>query len=279
MRLALPCLALTLAVAACGGSDAPPMEEAAAPVAPPVVTFGSSDFAFTGPDTLAPGFTEVRFTNDGPSEHHMIVARLAPGKTMDDVMAAFEADETTVPEWMTFVGLANSVRTGGSTGSIVDLQPGTHVAFCFIPAEDGVAHFAKGMTKVFEVAGTPTGAAAPVAAAEIRMHDFGYALPTLTAGTHVFHVVNDGPQLHEAQVVRLDEGKTMADLLATLAPGYTGPEAATTIGGSGALSPGADNYWPVTLEPGTYVVLCFVPDATGAPHFMQGMAQEITVTS
>jgi hypothetical protein len=244
-----------------------------------VVTFGSTDFAFSGPDTIAPGFTEVRFTNDGPSEHHMIVARLAPGTTMEDVMAAFEADQDGIPDFMTFVGTANSIMPGGTTGSIVDLQPGTHVAFCFIPTDDGTPHFAKGMSKVFEVAGTPTGAPAPAAVAEIRMHDFGFTLPTLTAGTHVFHMVNDGPQLHEAQLTRLDEGKTLADFLATLAPGSTLPDVGAPVGGSGALSPGTDNYWPVTLEPGTYVMICFVPDATGTPHFVQGMAQEFTVTS
>lgn len=279
MRLVLPCLALSLAVAACDGSDAPSMDEAAAAVAPPVVTFHGTDFAFSGPDTLAPGYTEIRFVNDGPSEHHMIVARLEAGKTMADIMAAFEADPNGIPVWMTFVGLANSVRTGGSTGSISDLKPGTHVAFCFIPSEDGAPHFVKGMAKVFEVAGEPTGAAAPEAVAEIRLKDFSFTVPTLTAGTHVFHIVNDGPELHEAQMIKLDEGQTLADFMATQVPGYTGEHVGHSIGGSGALSAGEDNYWPVTLEPGNYVLICFVPDAAGAPHFVQGMAQEVTVTN
>ncbi len=32
-----------------------------------------------------------------------------------------------------------------------------------------------------------------------------------------------------------------------------------------------------TLRPGTYLFLCWVPDATGRPHFRHGMWRTVTV--
>ena len=43
----------------------------------------------------------------------------------------------------------------------------------------------------------------PTADAEIRLSDFAFTSGDIAAGTHTFHVVNDGPQIHEIQLVRL----------------------------------------------------------------------------
>jgi len=44
------------------------------------------------------------------------------------------------------------------------------------------------------------------------------------------------------------------------------------------LSMGKTGWIPVTLEAGTYVLLCFVPDIeSGMPHAYHGMYQVITV--
>jgi hypothetical protein len=119
-----------------------------------------------------------------------------------------------------------------------------------------------------------------VAVAEIRLSDFTYALPALTAGTHTFKVVNAGPQPHEAQLIRLNDGVTMEQYLAAMAPGATAPPPGTDLGGSGAISQGIDNWWTVTLAPGNYLVVCFVPDpADGKPHVMKGMVQQFTVAA
>jgi hypothetical protein len=52
------------------------------------------------------------------------------------------------------------------------------------------------------------------------------------------------------------------------------------IGGPGAYSRGLEGYWTVTLTPGNYVLLCFVPDpADGKPHLMKGMVREFTISA
>jgi len=44
------------------------------------------------------------------------------------------------------------------------------------------------------------------------------------------------------------------------------------------LSMGKTGWVPVTLEPGTYIVVCFVPDIeSGMPHAFEGMYEVLTV--
>jgi hypothetical protein len=267
-------LAAALVLAACApAEEAPPP-----PVEPQQATIVASEFAFAGPDTLAPGVTAVTFRNDGAQEHHMILARLADGKTAADLQAFMASSETGIPDWLSFHGAAGGLRTGGSSTAIIDLPAGNYLLLCFIAdPTDGVPHIAKGMIRELVVAGEPVGAPAPVADATIRMHDFGFDNDTLAAGSHVLHVVNDGPSVHEVDLVRLDDGATMEEFMAAMAPGAAGPPPGTPMGGTGALSAGLANWWPVDLAPGTYLFICWVPNEEGVPHAMLGMVKQVVV--
>ncbi|MDX2260863.1 MAG: hypothetical protein SFU84_04100 [Gemmatimonadales bacterium] len=273
-------LPVLFVMAACAKTaDAPP--EPTAPPAPQVATFTATDFAFSGPDTIAPGMTEIRMVNTGAQEHHLILGRLDDGKTAADVMEALAKDPNAEPAWLSWRGGAGSVLAGDSSASVSDLAPGRYVAFCFIPdPTDGMKpHVMKGMMKEIIVAGTPNTAAAPAVSGEIHLSEFAFSPTTLTAGTHTFKIVNDGKQTHEIAITRLDEGATAESFLAAFAPGAKGPPPGKPMGGNGAISPGQSNYWTVTLTPGTYLLVCFVPDpADGTPHVMKGMIQTIVVS-
>ena len=263
-----------LVLAACAKKDAPPPP----PPAPQDVTFTATNFAFTGPDSIAPGVTAIRLVNNGTQDHHMILGKLAEGKTMGDLMTFLQANPSAAPDFLTWHGSAGGIAPQGTNTSIADLAPGRYVAICFLPdPADGRMHATKGMMKEFVVAGTRGAAAVPTTTLEARTSDFKFVLPALTAGTHTIHYVNDGPAIHEIQLVRLNEGATLETFMAAMAPGATAPPPGVFVGGPGALSPGGDNYWTVTLEPGRYMAVCFVPDSTGTPHAMKGMVQELTI--
>ncbi|MDH4348645.1 MAG: hypothetical protein OEW17_07545 [Gemmatimonadota bacterium] len=265
---------LLMGLAACA-----PKSEPAPPAALQEVTFTATEFAFTGPDSIAPGFTKFTMVNQGAQDHHLIVGRFGDGQTLEAVMAFMKENPTAEPPGVTWHGGANAVAAGGSAGSIVDLAAGRYLAICFMPdPADGAPHLMKGMLKEFVVAGTRGTAVAPESHGEVRLKDFGFTLPPLSAGTHTFHVVNDGPQTHEIQLVRLNDGATAKEFLAALATGAKGPPPGVMMGGPGAYSAGGDGYWPVTLSPGNYVAICFVPDpGSGAPHVMMGMMQEFAI--
>src|SRR6478736_314045 len=71
--------------------------------------------------------------------------------------------------------------------------------------------------------------------AVVHGKDFSFDAPdSVTAGWTTFHFVNDGPGLHHAQLVRLDSGKTVADLEAALKTPGQPPRWIVEVGGPNA---------------------------------------------
>ena len=92
---------------------------------------------------------------------------------------------------------------------------------------------------------------------------------------------------HEAQIVKLKDGKTIQDVLADMKSGGEEAAAADVDGnpddmsyGTPALLYGHQKTEVVsdTLEPGTYGVVCFLPGPDGQPHVAMGMAAQFTVS-
>jgi len=111
--------------------------------------------------------------------------------------------------------------------------------------------------------------------------DFAFQAPdSVPAGLAMIHLVNKGPSVHHLQLVQLDSGKTLADLMTALKNPGPPPAWMHDVGGPNATAPtGVDTSVAyATLTAGTYAMLCFVPDTLGRPHFMLGMARALTVT-
>lgn len=101
------------------------------------------------------------------------------------------------------------------------------------------------------------------------------------AGMTTFTLANSGKAIHHAQLIKLDSGKTMDDLMAGMKaarPGTPPPGWVIAAGGANAVAPGNSASLTLNLEPGNYVLACFIPDAKGVPHFMHGMVKTLTVT-
>lgn len=253
----------------------------AAPSAPPrVVTAVATDYHLQLPATLAAGPTWLRLTNKGKEPHQLYLVKLEDGKTPADLVAALKAGGPP-PTWAVDAGGANGVDPGQtSTTTVVDLRPGEYAALCVIPSPGGTPHVMKGMITQLHVtearhARTRT---MPHADDSIRLVDYRYqpASP-LKAGHHVLLVRNDGQQSHELELVRLEPGKSVGDL-EKWAEKMAGPPPAHFLGGVSPIAPGQSNELVVDLTPGHYAFLCFLPDARdGKPHFVHGMAQELTV--
>lgn len=63
----------------------------------------------------------------------------------------------------------------------------------------------------------------------------------------------------------------------TLRTPAPGPPPFTPVGGVQAILPGVSQTGTVNLDAGTYVLICFIPNAEGVPHFALGMVRELTV--
>ena len=251
-------------------------EEPAAP-ALPTITLVANDYSVSAPDTVAAGAITLRMVNQGKEFHHIWVARLQSGKTVDDLLAALKVPGP-LPGWVRDMGGPNAPAPGGESNATVSLSVGSYVVACLIPGPDGVPHIMKGMVRPLTVVQRGRPAPDPVGDVTMTLHDFSFTLSArLTAGTHLVEVRNNGAQTHEIELVRLLPGKTAQEALAWVhKPEGTPP--GVPLGGVAPLARGGVNWFEADLEAGKYALICFLPDATdGRPHFAHGMVQEIEV--
>lgn len=249
------------------------------PVAIPTLRIVAVDYGFQVPTEVPSGAIRLQLVNQGHELHHAQLMRLTQGKTLADV-AALRPDGPP-PDWMVPVGGPGAVDPGDSSSVLQNLPAGNYAVFCFIPSlSDHRQHVMKGMVAGFRVTErSGVQPALPKADLTVRMLDFGYAPSApILAGKRVIRVVNDGPQLHEMVLARIPAGKTAADLLAWNPDVATEPPPAHYLGGTVALAPGGEALVEADLEPGNYVLICYIPDAKdGKPHVAHGMVLPFSV--
>lgn len=116
-------------------------------------------------------------------------------------------------------------------------------------------------------------------AVTITATDFAFQLPAqIPAGVVSFKLVSRGKELHHAVVIRLDQGKTVSDMRDALKQPGPPPPWAHTVGGPNPSDPGGISEATLTLAPGRYAVVCFIPSPGGPPHFAKGMIAGFEVT-
>ncbi|HET7552990.1 MAG TPA: hypothetical protein VFK04_16975 [Gemmatimonadaceae bacterium] len=280
----LPAALIGLALMACNKSDASektqPVDSSTAVAGANTVDITATEFAFQAPDTIHAGLTTFRLVDTGKQLHHAQLVRLDDGKTIADLESAMKKGGPP-PSWMVFAGGPNAPRPGGGVSvATQELEPGNYAIICIIPGPDHLPHIMKGMMHpltVVPAVGVP--AQEPAADVVVHMKEYGYQLSTpITAGAHRLRVENDGSQPHELELVRLADGKSLVDFEKWV-DSQQGPPPGEPLGGVATMAPGEDAFFSSDFTPGKYALICFVPDPSdGKPHFVHGMAKEITVS-
>jgi hypothetical protein len=123
------------------------LEEAAVPVI-------MADYLFSMPLEIEAGVQTWYIENGGEQWHEMSIARVEPGTTVDQIMAAFMAEESgeqpeiVVEETFFFA----PVSAGEYVQFELELEPGTYFVVCFLPSfEDGQPHIMHGMYQFITV--------------------------------------------------------------------------------------------------------------------------------
>jgi uncharacterized cupredoxin-like copper-binding protein len=256
--------------------------QAAAPKELPQATFVGTEYAFEGPESLAGGWTQVTLDNQGELAHDLILVRLLEGKTAEDMMAMLASEEAAPPAWIDVRG-GTSAGPGESKTFVSELVPGDYVMFSFGSAEGAPPDAAQGMISpltVTEPAAEVDESLLPEATGTLSLVDFQFVVDGLKSGEQTVRISNDGTELHEALVWKLSEGATMEDFMGFLQSQEppSGPPPAEMVS-SLFLSPGNATYATMNLDPGKYVLVCFLPSEKNdmTPHFALGMVQEVTV--
>ncbi|HVM52288.1 MAG TPA: hypothetical protein VM262_03745 [Acidimicrobiales bacterium] len=297
-RLLLVVLLLLTAVAACGKGDVKPASsgdpttttEAAEPATTTTEPAGeaavvevdvtATDFAYAidGGGTFPAGEVAITLTNDGAEEHQVTVVQFREGYGFADLEPLAE-DPSRLGEVLATFGGPNGVAPGDTYTATQALEPGEYLFVCFIPSpEDGEPHALKGMVAPVTVE-EAEGPSEP-AEADLRLalseYEFGLGDDALLESGR-YEVVNRGQQYHEVVLYAPAEGSTAQDVIdffTSEAP-PAGPPPFVPAGGTAPFDPGGRVV--IDIDQGTYVAICFLPDAAdGAPHFTKGMVTIIT---
>lgn len=137
-----------------------------------------------------------------------------------------------------------------------------------------------------------TGASTMVASATaagqmlvIKAVDYAFqTMSSIPGGLTTIQLQNQGKELHEAQLGRLNEGVTYDQFVAAVKSdlannGSTSNDMATPVGGPNAVVAGSTCEVIQDLKAGPYVFVCLIPNAMGVPHAALGMISPLTVTA
>jgi hypothetical protein len=226
--------------------------------------------------------------------------QLPEGVTLDDVMAFFEEAETSgdfsLPDYffdIVFNGGPNTF-VGETSGAVLDLPPGEWIVnvYTYNPETDESIDTPVTVT----VTGEMPELDAPMADVTIEMVDMDFVVPdSFSTGPQVWQVTSSGMQIHHLILSRVPDGTT-EDQVIELAGSFMAPPASPEAEASPVLQPaslsfedveevfytlpfsqGQYNLYEVDLEPGTYAMICFLPDPEGTPHVLLGMVEIIIV--
>jgi uncharacterized cupredoxin-like copper-binding protein len=100
----------------------------------------------------------------------------------------------------------------------------------------------------------------------------------LRAGQTTIRLRNKGKEPHQLQFLKLEDGKTAADLAAALKSGGTVPSWAKHLGGPNGVGAGKVSEATLYLEPGSYVIICSIPGKRHQSHAALGMQKALQVT-
>ena len=113
----------------------------------------------------------------------------------------------------------------------------------------------------------------------VTANDFSFEAPgQIPAGAVTVRLVNNGKELHHAQMIRIEDGKTMDDFAKALKNPGPPPSWVKFVGGPNAVAPGKETHATSVLTPGLYAYLCFVPSPDRVIHASKGMVRPFEVT-
>ena len=199
------------------------------------------------------------------------------------------AGEEGPPEWYYQTKMAGGTGAfpGQTAQAIVDLTPGEWIAW----ADDPEAPQAPvGLTVTGEAGATPEAAEEPAADVTVTMFEYDFTVAGAFApGPQTIKVANVGAQPHFMLLQRSPGPITEEQIQQLLDLAMTGgtpapdadlpnPDEFVPAAIMEIMSSGTTAWLAANLEPGYYILICFVPDIeSGIPHAFEGMYEVVAV--
>jgi plastocyanin len=111
---------------------------------------------------------------------------------------------------------------------------------------------------------------------EVTAREYSFDMPdSVKAGRTSFVLSNKGQEAHVMAIVKLKEGAILDQVLQS---DDEAQDLVETEWSSDIAASGEEEALTFDVTPGTYGVVCFIPNAQGQPHVMLGMHKEFTVS-
>lgn len=241
----------------------------------PQVTIEATLDEYTMSGPIPEGVVTIIVQNNADEAIETTVMSLNEGVTHDDFTQALSQGPQ---EFLLLSSIKGSIlaEPGASAEAILDFSPGDHL----LMNETNVSM--TGITPFTVADGDGDGAAPPQGDVEVGLVDFAFNVPPeITAGPQLWHVQNLSQETpHELLLARLDDDLP-ARAVNEILLGKRDMEGVTEIPFVVRGVSQGEQFWVTyDLEPGTYALVCFLPDifGSGAPHAHLGMRQIILVT-
>jgi hypothetical protein len=252
------------------------------------------------PTELEAGRYHVVLENQSDKDVDLEVAQLPEGMTLEEVDAAFDEAEAAAPPFVLPDFFFEMVWNGGlgavageTKGFVLDLTPGEWTVI--LRAYESESEEGTDLPVTVTVTGEMAEIEDPTGHVEIELVDMDFVVPDrLEAGPQVWHVTNNGLQVHHIVLSRIPEGTT-EDQVIELVSSFFAPPATPGAAATPVIEPGLAmedvedvfytpplsreqvNLYELDLEPGTYAMVCYMPDPSGTAHVMLGMVEIVTV--
>ena len=259
-----------LGLPACGGESAPEGDAAKARSLPIAVTeVPHGRFRYTAPASVQAGLVRITLRNLGTSPHKAQLMRVEGGHTVDEAVKA-RTRGGPLPNWLFYAGGVGVTPPGASASVLQQLNPGTY----YLTGSGSE----QGRVATLRVAGNPGEDRLPRARSAISTDEYSFKASGLRSGQVTVAFRDSGLEPHHVVVVPVRPGATAADVRKAYAEGGTAPVDLNKAQETAVLDQAGSQVTELTLRPGSYALLCFVPDrAGGPPHVVRGMVQGITV--
>ncbi|MGB3328743.1 MAG: hypothetical protein WBA46_07300 [Thermomicrobiales bacterium] len=213
-----------------------------------------------------------------------MILRLPEGITAEQAWADTQAAEMGPPEWFyqTHFGGGLQVQVGATeTWGVLELPAGDWLVIDSMFSQPPVAVAVTG-----EMAAD---VATPASTVTLRLSEFQFevAAGSFALGDNIVEVANTGAQPHHTIIFRVPDGTTkeavdgLGEFFMTGTPvaGMLDESAMMPHATLSDISSGVTMWNALSLEAGTYLLICFIEDPdTGMPHFMSGMTEVFVIT-
>jgi hypothetical protein len=230
---------------------------------------------FSGPESAESGEAEITFTNETKEEAELQLLRVEGNHSAEEVVEGLEAASNgkPFPEWF-FAGGGVSPAKPGESGSVTQvLYPGTY----YTTNTEADQIDPKSML-AFEVTGDEPDEELE-GDATVQAAEYSFAPEGLTAGENEIAFENVGAQPHHLLIAPLKGDGTVEDVEAAIKEEKGPPPFdESKFQGTAVIEGGESQLVEMDLEPGRYVMLCFISDRQGGPpHALKGMVDEVEV--